>query len=138
MDSEKFEVKHHDWKRTTRMTDIITLVNRARRDNEALHSTWNLQFCTIENNLLLGYIKATPDLSNIILVIVNMDPNGVQSGYIQLPKGRLKLGDHIYVRVRDLITEEEYTWTQEWNFISLDPFKMPFHLFKLEIGDPFQ
>ncbi|HTF20867.1 MAG TPA: alpha-1,4-glucan--maltose-1-phosphate maltosyltransferase [Chryseolinea sp.] len=138
MDSEKFEVKHYDWKRTTRMTDIITLVNRARRDNEALHSTWNLQFCHIENNFLLGYIKATPDLSNIILVVVNLDPNGTQSGHVQLPKERLKLGDHIYVRVRDLITEEEYTWTQEWNFISLDPFKMPFHLFKLEIGDPFQ
>jgi starch synthase (maltosyl-transferring) len=136
--SEKFEVKHYDWKRTTRMTDIITLVNRARRDNEALHSTWNIQFCTIENSFLLGYIKATPDLSNIILVVVNLDPNGTQSGFIQLPRERLKLGDAIHVRVRDLITEEEYTWTQEWNFVSLDPFKMPFHLFKLEIGDPFQ
>lgn len=138
MNSEKFEVKHYDWKRTTRMTDIITLVNRARRDNEALHSTWNMQFCHIENNFLLGYIKATTDLSNIILVVVNLDPNGTQSGYIQLPKERLKLGDQILVRVRDLITEEVYTWTQEWNFVSLDPYKMPFHLFKLEIGDPFQ
>lgn len=138
MDSEKFEVKHYDWKRTTRMTDIITLINRARRDNEALHSTWNLQFCHIENSFLLGYIKATHDLSNIILVVVNLDPNATQTGYIQLPKERLKLGDNIYVRVRDLITEEEYTWTQEWNFVSLDPYKMPFHLFKVEIGDPFQ
>jgi len=138
MDSEKYEVKHYDWRRTTRMTDIITLVNRARRDNEALHSTWNMQFCQIENGLLLGFVKATPDLSNIILVVINLDPNGTQSGYIQLPKERLKLGDHIYVRVRDLVTEEEYTWTQEWNFVSLDPYKMPFHLFRLTVGDPFQ
>lgn len=138
LNSEKFEVKHYDWKRTTRMTDIITLINRARRDNEALHSTWNMQFCPIENNFLIGYVKATADLSNIILVVVNLDPNNTQSGYIQLPRERLKLGEHIYVRVRDLVTEEEYTWTQEWNFVSLDPYKMPFHLFKLDIGDPFQ
>jgi starch synthase (maltosyl-transferring) len=138
MDSEKYEVKQHDWKRTTRMTDIITLVNKARRDNEALHSTWNMQFCPIENNFLLGYLKATHDLTNIILVVVNLDPQGTQSGYIQLPKARLKLGDSISVRVRDLITEEQHTWTQEWNYISLDPYKMPFHLFKVELGDSFQ
>ena len=138
MDSEKYEVKHYDWKRTTRMTDIMTMVNEARRNNEALHSTWNMSFCHIENDLLIGYLKATPDLTNIILVVVNLDPNGTQSGHIQLPKERLRLGDSINVRLRDLITQEQYVWTQEWNFVSLDPYKMPFHLFKVEIGDTFQ
>ncbi len=133
--SEKYEVRHYDWKRTNRMTDIMSLLNKIRKENAALQSTWNIQFCPIENNQLIAYLKATDDLSNIILVIVNLDPIGKQSGYVQLPKERLKLSDKINVKLHDLITDEHYTWTQEWSFIELSPGKMPFHLFKLEIHE---
>jgi starch synthase (maltosyl-transferring) len=74
-------------------------------------------------------------LSNIILVVVNLDPNGNQSGYVQLPKERLQLGDKVNVKLLDLVTEEHFTWTQEWNFVELNPHKMPFHLFKLDIRE---
>lgn len=131
--SEKYEVKHYDWRKTNRMTDIITLVNQARRDNPALHSTWNLHFCTIENPNLIAYLKATDDLSNLILVVVTLDPHQRQTGYLQLPTGRLGLGSLINVKLNDLITGEYYTWTQEWNYVELEPSKMPFHLFKLEV-----
>lgn len=133
--SEKYEVKHYDWKKTNRMTDIITLVNKARQQHAALQSTWNIQFCTIENPNLLAYIKATDDLSSIMLVVVNLEPNHQQWGYVQLPKALLKLGDRINVKLHDIITNEYYTWTQEWNYVSVDPYKMPFHLFKLEIHE---
>jgi starch synthase (maltosyl-transferring) len=133
--SEKFEIKHYDWKRTNRMTDIIALVNKIRKENEALHSTWNIQFCGLENPNLLAYIKTTDDLSSIILVIVTLDPQGQQTGYVQLPKELLKLGDKINVKLHDLITDEHYTWTQEWNFVQLTPHKMPFHLFRVDIHE---
>ena len=136
-DSEKYEIKRHDWKKTNRMTDIISMLNAARKNNAALQSTWNLQFCAIENANLLAFLKTTDDLSNIILVIVNLDPHGKQAGFVQLPKGRLKLGDHINVKVQDLITDEHYTWTQEWNYVELDPFKMPFHLFKVKLHESY-
>lgn len=135
MDSEKYEIKKHDWKKTNRMTDIITLINRARKSNPALQSTWNLRFCTIEQPGLLAYLKATEDLSNIFLVVVNLDPGQRHSGYVQLPKDKLGLKDPINVKLHDLITDEHYTWTQEWNYVDLDPYKMPFHLFKLEIHE---
>jgi starch synthase (maltosyl-transferring) len=133
--SEKYEVKHHDWKKTNRMTDIITMVNAARKNNKALQSTWNIQFCAIENPNLLAYIKATDDLSSIILVVVNLDAHSRQSGYVQLPLGRLRIVAGVNVKVFDLITEEHYTWTQEWNYVELDPYKIPFHLFKLEVHE---
>lgn len=133
--SEKYEVRHYDWKRTNRMTDIMSILNRIRKENPALQSTWNIQFCKIENSQLLAYLKATDDLSNIILCVVNLDVNGKQSGFVQLPKERLRLGDKINVKLHDLITDEHYTWTQEWNFVELNPFKMPFHLFKVEIHE---
>lgn len=135
LNSEKYEIKQYDWRRTNRMTDIITLVNRARNTNPALQSTWNLRFCAIENPNLIAYVKATEDLSNIILAIVNLDPHSRQMGFVQLPKDLLRLSDRINVKLHDLVSDEHYTWTQEWNYVELDPYKLPFHLFKLEIHE---
>jgi len=133
--SEKYEVRQYDWKKTNRMTDIMSILNKIRKENAALQSTWNLKFCSIENGQIIAYLKATPDLSNIILVIVNLDAHGSQNGFVQLPKDVLKLGDKINVKLHDLVTEEHYMWTQEWNYVELNPHKMPFHLFKLEVHE---
>ena len=135
MDSEKYEIKRHDWKKTNRMTDIITILNRTRKQHPALQSTWNLQFCTIHQPNLLAYLKATPDLSDIFLIVVNLDPHQRHSGYVQLPKESLGLRDRVNIKIHDIMTDEHYTWTQDWNYVELDPFKMPFHLFKLEIHE---
>ncbi len=133
--SEKFEIKHYDWKKTNRMTDIISMVNQHRKEHKALQSTWNMQFCTIENNSLLAFIKVTDDLSSIILTIITLDPQSNQSGYVQMPKSLLRLGNHINLKLHDLMTDERFTWTQEWNYVELNPHKMPFHLFKIEIHE---
>jgi starch synthase (maltosyl-transferring) len=135
LNSEKYEIKLHDWKKTNRMTDIISMVNRFRKENKALQTTWNTVFCAIENHNIIAYLKATDDLSNIILVVVTLDQHSQQSGYVQIPKDKLKLGDKINLKLKDLMTDEYYTWTQEWNYVSLNPHKMPFHLFQVEIHD---
>ena len=132
-DSEKYELRHYEWKRTNRMTDIISMVNRFRKENKALQSTWNTIFLPLENPNLIAYLKATDDLSNIIMVVVNLDQHAGQSGYVRVPKEVLKLGDNINLKLNDLMTDEQYTWAQEWNFVFLDPHKMPFHLFRVDI-----
>jgi len=133
MDSEKYEIKRHDWKRTNRMTDLITLLNKARKENAALQSTWNIHFCQIENPNLIAFVKVTHDLTNVVLVVVNLDPHSRQMGFVQVPKQVLKIGDQINLKLQDVVTHEHYTWTQEWNYVELDPYKLPFHLFKVEI-----
>lgn len=135
--SEKYEIKIHDWKKTNRMTDIITMLNQARKDNPALQSTWNMRFCFIDDPNLIAFVKTTDDRSNSFLVVVNLDPDGRHSGYVQLPKEHLQLGDNINLKLHDIITDENYTWTQEWNYVELDPYKMPFHLFKLEVHESY-
>lgn len=133
--SEKYEIKKYDWKKTNRLTDIITILNKARKERPSLQSTWNIQFCQVENPNLIAYLKATDDLSDIMLIVVNLDPYNRQMGYVQLPKERLKLGDNINVKLHDLMTDEHYTWMQEWNYTEIDPYKMPFHLFKIEVHE---
>lgn len=134
-DSEKYEVKRYDWKKTNRMTDIMTLLNKARKKHRALQNTWNIQFLNIENPNLLAFLKTTDDLSNCVLVVVNLDQHTKQSGYVQLPRNKLKLAEHINIKLHDQITDEHYTWTQEWNYVELDPNKIPFHLFELTINE---
>ena len=133
--SEKYEIKHHDWKKSNRLTDIIILVNKARKEHEALQSTWNMQFCEVQNDQLIAYLKATDDLSSIILVVVNLDPYNRQSGYLQMPLERLKIKGRPNFKLHDLVTEDQFTWTDEWNYIELDPYQFPFHLFQVKMAE---
>jgi starch synthase (maltosyl-transferring) len=34
--------------------------------------------------------------------------------------------------VHDLITDEKYMWTGAGGFVELDPYRLPFHLFRIE------
>ncbi|MFZ2907188.1 MAG: alpha-1,4-glucan--maltose-1-phosphate maltosyltransferase [Cyclobacteriaceae bacterium] len=134
-DSEKYEIKKYDWKRTNRLTDIISIINKVRKEHKALQSTWNVHFCEIQNPNLIGFLKVTDDRSDCMLVVVNLDPQQAHSGYLQLPKTMLKLKDKINVKLHDVMTNERYTWTQEWNYIDLNPHKIPFHLFELTVHE---
>jgi starch synthase (maltosyl-transferring) len=134
-DSEKYEVKRYDWKRTNRMTDIITLLNQARSKYPALQSTWNIHFLSIDNPNLLAFVKSTDDLRSIVLVVINLDQHGMQSGYVQLPLQHLRIAGGANVKLRDVVTEEVHTWTQEWNYVSLNPHTLPFHVFDVRVSE---
>lgn len=131
--SEKYEVQHHNWRKANRMTDIMTAINKARNENEALQSTWNIQFCDIYNENIIAYLKKTPDLSNIIIGVVNIDSYNRQSGYLRLPLDELEITGEIDIHLKDLVTGDRYYWNQEWNYVELDPYAIPFHLFKVDI-----
>ncbi len=134
--SEKYEIKHYHWRKTNRMTDIITLMNRIRHQHPAFHSTWNLTFCPVENSNIIAYLKATDDLSDIVLVVVNLDPNNVQTGYVQVPYAKLSIRpDRVNMKLHDLFTDERYTWAQEWNYVELNPHKLPFHVFHVTLHE---
>lgn len=135
LDSEKYEIKRYDWKHTNRMTDIISIINRTRKEHAALQTTWNIRFCAVGNDNLLAYLKYTDDLRDLILVVVNLDQHSRQQGYVQLPLDLLAMNMPVNVKLHDVMTDERYTWTQEWNYVELDPYKMPFHLFELNIHE---
>ena len=57
------------------LRDFIALVNRIRKRNPALHSDPSLRFHKMDNEQLICYSKATANLANVMLVVVNLDPN---------------------------------------------------------------
>jgi starch synthase (maltosyl-transferring) len=131
MDSEKYEIKHWDIHRPDSLKEIVTLVNRARHENPALQSNERLRFHETGNDQLIAYSKVTEDKTNTILVVVNLDPHYVQSGWIHLPLEDLGIEpDHPY-QVHDLIGGGRYLWSGDHNYIELNPHAIPAHILRV-------
>lgn len=129
--SEKYEIKDWDWTIQNRITRLITMVNAIRKENTALHTTWNIEFCENHNDQVLAYHKTDHQHTNHLLMVVNLDPDHTQEDTIRLPlhQWHAKPGDRFLMS--DLLTGAQYMWEQEWNFVRVDPFHFPFHLFKV-------
>jgi starch synthase (maltosyl-transferring) len=131
LDSEKYQVRHWDWDRPNVFREFITLVNRIRRENPALQYDHRLHFYPVDNERLIFYGKTLPDLSNIILVVVNLDPHHTQSGWVRVPLAELGLGPDESYQVHDLISGGRFLWQGEANYVQLDPVTIPAHILRL-------
>jgi starch synthase (maltosyl-transferring) len=131
LNSEKYEVRHWDWSKRNRLTEVITKVNAARKVNPALQHTNNLMFCQIHNDNLLAYYKRTGD--NIIMCVVKLDPYEKQFGHVQTPLWDLGISPGQDFSVYDILTGNTYTWNQEWNYVQFEPWDLPIHLFRIEV-----
>jgi starch synthase (maltosyl-transferring) len=131
LDSEKYQVRHWDWESPTVFREFITLVNRARRENPALQYDHRLRFHPTDNEQLLFYSKTSPDLGNVILVVVNLDPHHTQSGWVRVPLGEFGIHPGESYQVHDLVTNARYLWHGESNYVQLDPNVAAAHIFRL-------
>jgi starch synthase (maltosyl-transferring) len=129
--SEKYEIKY--WKRNQAdsLRDFIARVNRVRRENPALQTTWNLRFYEVDNDLLLFLGKATEDYSNIIFVVVNLDPFHTQSGWVRVPVAELGIDPNQPYLVHDLLSDDKYIWQGEKNYVELNPYVLPASIFRV-------
>jgi starch synthase (maltosyl-transferring) len=130
-DSEKYQVRHWDYDRPGKIRDFVARVNQIRRENPALHQNWNLRFHPVDNEQLIFYAKATSDLTNILLIVVNLDPHHVQSGWVHMPLTELGLDERTPYQVHDLLSDARYLWHGETNFVQLDPAVCPAHIFRV-------
>ncbi len=131
LDSEKYQIRQWDLNRADSLRHIITRVNRIRRDNPALHQDWRLAFYTTDNEQLLCYAKSTPDLSNVILVAVNLDPVHTQMGWVSLRLEELGVQPDMPFEVEDLLTGARYQWRGPHNYVELAPHRLPAHILRV-------
>lgn len=132
VDNEKYEIKHWDWNKYTRTAEIMTRINRIRKQNPALHSTWNIEFADTTNDQLICYGKTDADTGNKLIIAVNLDVHNTQGGHVRVPLSRLGIEDNKPYLVHDLLSGDRYTWQGEWNFVQLNPYQMPAHVFRVE------
>jgi starch synthase (maltosyl-transferring) len=132
LDSEKYEIKNWDIERPDGLKAFIALVNRIRRENPALQRDWSLRFHHVDNDQLICYSKQTEDLTNIILVVVNLNPYYTHSGWVDLDLDSLKLEQERPYQVHDLLTGARYLWHGPRNYVELNPSVVPAHIFRFQ------
>lgn len=131
LDSEKYEIKHWNRESADSLKDFITRINKIRKDNPALKCDWSLCFHEIDNEQMVCYTKRTEDLGNIILVVVNLDPHHVQSGWVRIPLEPLQLAATDSYQAHDLLTGARFLWHGARNYVQLDPKNGPAHILRL-------
>lgn len=130
-DSEKYELKHWDLDNRKSLKPVIRQVNRIRKENPALHNNHSLQFHETENESLIAYSKYTDDMSNIILVVVNLDPWHTHSGWLHFPVSEFGMKEHDSYQVHDMLGGAYYLWSGPAYYVELDPGVMPAHIFRV-------
>ena len=128
LDSEKYEVKY--WPPTDDdMSELMTLVNRIRRENPALQQNATLQFHKTDNDQLLCYSKTAGD--NVIVVVVNLDAHNTQAGWLDLDLEALHLEPNRTYQVHDLLSNARYAWHGGRNYVQTNPHVIPAHIFRI-------
>jgi starch synthase (maltosyl-transferring) len=131
LNSEKYEIKHRDIGCKDSLRNFIARINHIRRENSALRSNRNLWFNAADNEQIICYSKHIDDLSSIILVVVNLDPHNTCSGTINVPIKAWGLDLQQPCEAHDLLSDNHYTWHQEWNHVELNPDICPAHIFRI-------
>jgi starch synthase (maltosyl-transferring) len=132
VDNEKYEIKHWDWNKYTRIQEIMSMINRIRRDNKALQSTWNISFLETTSDQIICYSKVDPKSGNKLLIAVNLDVTQTSSAYIKIPFDVIQIDSSNSIKVHDLLSGDHYDWVGEWQYIELNPYLMPAHIFLIE------
>jgi starch synthase (maltosyl-transferring) len=131
LNSEKYELRHRDCDSSVSLKDLISRVNWIRRQNPALQRNGTLRFHATDNPSLICYSKTTPDLSNIIVVVVNLDCFNTQSGWVDLDLESLGVNRDRHFQMHDLLGGGNFLWQGGRNFVMLSPESLPAHVMQL-------
>jgi starch synthase (maltosyl-transferring) len=144
LDSEKYQIRDWDLQRPDSLRDFIARLNRIRRANPALQSNASLQLHAIANERIIAYSKHYPrrlgaygekiperPIENLLLMTVNLDPYHTQAGVVELPLLELGLDPERPFEVHDLLSNARYTWRGAWNYVELNPYVAPAHIFHI-------
>jgi starch synthase (maltosyl-transferring) len=126
LDSEKYQYRQWNWNQADSLAGMITVLNDARHAHRALQSDWSLRFHETDNDQILAYSKR--DGGTSVLVVVNLDYANMQQGLVRLPLDDWKIAPGTPIELSDILTGETYVWSNEWNYVRLEPDTRPAHV----------
>ena len=97
----------------------------------ALQSDLGLTFHGSDNDTLLVYSKAAPALADAILVVVNLDPQHTQSGWLDLDLSALGVEAGQTFQAHELLSGSRFLWKSARNYVVLDPQNSPAHILRV-------
>ncbi len=131
IDNEKYEIRYWNLNAPHSLRHYIAQLNRIRREHPALQRNDTLRFHRVdidfhEHEWLLAYSKTSTDGQDIILVVVNLDPERTHRGWVQVPLAEWNLNG--VFQAHDLLSDARYPWSGEFNYVELSP-AAPVHIF---------
>ena len=135
LDSEKYSYRPRDWDRAAELgltiAPLLTRLNAIRREHPALHWLRNLRFHYSDQPDILCFSKRTspdfPGAPDIVLVVVNLNPNETREATVWLDSAALGLDAAAGFTVTDELTGEQFGWGLG-NYVRLDPAVAPAHI----------
>jgi starch synthase (maltosyl-transferring) len=126
LDSEKYQYRPRDWSQPS-LAPYLTILNAFRRAHPATHWLRNIVFHRTEDDAVIAFSKRLDD--DVVLVVANLDPTSIRETTVHLDMPALGLDWGDTFRVEDAITHDAYTWHGPANYVRLDPFVEPAHVF---------
>lgn len=132
LDSEKYQVRPRDWSDPRSLAPMITVVNGIRaRHSEAIALLRTLTLHHIDSDQMLCASRISDDGSDVLLVIVNLDPYWPREATTWLDLEALGLPADTPFAAHDELTDTTYTWHGPNNYVRLDPAVQPAHILHL-------
>jgi starch synthase (maltosyl-transferring) len=143
-DSEKYQYRPRDWEAAERegrsLAPLIGALNSLRRSHPALRKLRNLRFHHVDQQELICFSKqlpaseATGATSDVVLVVVNLNPHQVREATVYLDLPALGMDWDAEFVVTDELSGESHVWRQA-NYVRLDPHTQPAHIFIVARGE---
>jgi starch synthase (maltosyl-transferring) len=132
IDNEKYEIHHWDWSKYSKIKEVLQRLNKIRKTNSALQRTDNIYFAETSSEHILSYCKKSLTDNNIILVAINLDPYNIHESNVKLPLHKLGIDNGKSFMVSDLLSGDKFEWYGENNYVRLNPYDLPAHIFLVE------
>lgn len=131
--SEKYELRWWDVDDPGSLRPLITRVNAIRHDEAAFGVGSEVTVLPCDNPQLFAYARhAQGGAGAPCAIVVNLDPQAVQSGSVDVAPALVGVPAGAAVRACDLLSGEAYPWQAGANYVSLDPARAPAHILRLE------
>ncbi len=124
LNSEKYQLKQRAL--DGELLPLISRLNWIRRENPALQQFVKVTFIETENDAMIAYAKQTA--TNMVIVVVNMDPDHPQAGVADVPWG---LGLPHWFIVADLLSGDRFQWQIGRNYVRLAPGERQAHVLQV-------
>jgi starch synthase (maltosyl-transferring) len=135
LDSEKYTYRPRDYEAAERngesLAPYLTRLNQIRRAHPALRELRNLRLHAVDDDNIIAFSKrsiASDGSCDCVLTVINLDPHAAREATVHVDPAAFGLEPGETYEVHDALSGASWTWG-EWNYVRLDPFVEPAHVF---------
>ncbi len=130
--SEKYELKPRGWdEEAGPLAPLVRRLNHIRRDHPGLQNLRNTHFHTSSKDAVIVYSRISDGGDDVMLCVVNLDPDHVQEDTLTLDLDALGLPWDEPFEAHDELTGATWTWRGAQPYVRLDPAEQPGHVLHL-------